>query len=177
MRASLELRLVKPEISRFPRKERAHMPGSVTTPGLMGACECAPISIAFHLWDGVGTRDQRFYRGSMAGLCVPLSTLRSAPHGTPRMTRGQHDSPNLYCEGLSPFTPCRSPGAPQRGALNTGFPAILLRHHGRCNSNSQQRVAGLLMRRLHASVPSYMLRTPPSATEGDRPWKRLSRST
>lgn len=111
MRASLELRLVKPEISRFPRKERAHMPGSVTTPGLMGACECAPISVAFHLWDGVGTRDQRFYRGSMAGLCVPLSTLRSAPHGTPRMTWGQHDSLDLYCEGLSPFTPCRSPGA------------------------------------------------------------------
>jgi len=106
------------------------MPGSMTTPGLMGACEGALISIAFHLWDGVGTRDQRFYRGSMAGLCVPLSTLRGAPRGASRMTRGQHDSLDLYCQGLSPFTPCRSPGAPQRGALNTSFPAILLRRFG-----------------------------------------------
>ncbi len=47
------------------------------------------------------------YRGSMAGLCVPLSTLRAAPRGTPRMTRGQHDSLLLRCQGLAPFTPCR----------------------------------------------------------------------
>ena len=43
----------------------------------------------------------------MAGLCVPLSTLRHAPRGAPRMTRGQHDSLFLCCEGLAPFTPCR----------------------------------------------------------------------
>src|SRR5450631_2877602 len=47
------------------------------------------------------------YRGSMAGLCVPLSTLRPVPRGTTRMTRGQHDSLLLCCEGLSPFTPYR----------------------------------------------------------------------
>ena len=90
------------------------MPGSMTTPGLMDACEGALISVAFHLWHGVGTQDQRFYRGSMAGLCVPLSTLRGAPRGASRMTRGQHDSLDLYRQGLSPFTPCRSPGARQR---------------------------------------------------------------
>ena len=27
------------------------------------------------------------------------------------MTRGQHDSLHLYCLGLAPFAPCRSPGA------------------------------------------------------------------
>src|ERR1035437_5089334 len=43
----------------------------------------------------------------MAGLCVPLSTLRPVPRGTTRMTRGQHDSLLLCCEGLSPFTPYR----------------------------------------------------------------------
>ena len=31
--------------------------------------------------------------------------------GTPRMTRGQCDSLFLHRLGLSPFTPCRSPGA------------------------------------------------------------------
>ena len=57
---------------------------------------------------------QIFYRGSIAGLCVPLSTLRAAPRDAPRMTRGQHDSLLLCCQGLAPFTPCRSPGALQK---------------------------------------------------------------
>ena len=46
---------------------------------------------------------RKSYRGSMAGLCVPLSTLRHVPRDTPRMTRGQHDSLHLCCLGLSPF--------------------------------------------------------------------------
>jgi hypothetical protein len=29
------------------------------------------------------------------------------------MTRGQHGSLHLCCEGLAPFAPCRSPGAPE----------------------------------------------------------------
>jgi hypothetical protein len=41
----------------------------------------------------------------MAGLCVPLSTLHAAPRDAPRMTRGQHDSLHLCCQGLAPFTP------------------------------------------------------------------------
>jgi len=49
----------------------------------------------------------QFCRGSMAGLCVPLSTLRAAPRDAPRMTRGQHDSLRLCREGLAPFAPCR----------------------------------------------------------------------
>ena len=49
----------------------------------------------------------QLYRGSMAGLCVPLSTLRAASRDAPRMTRGQHDSLLLCCLGLAPVTPCR----------------------------------------------------------------------
>jgi hypothetical protein len=55
------------------------------------------------------------FRGSMAGLCVPLSTLRRTPRGAPRMTRGRCGSLLLHRVGLSPTTPCRSPGAPRRG--------------------------------------------------------------
>src|SRR5258708_6799103 len=58
----------------------------------------------------------------MAGLQAPLSTLRSAPRGALRMTRGQSGLLFLHCSGLSPspfvgflgaplFTLCRSPGA------------------------------------------------------------------
>src|SRR6202023_1138726 len=51
------------------------------------------------------------FRGSMAGLCAPLSTLRRGPHGQPRMTRGRCGSLHLHRKGLAPSTPCRSPGA------------------------------------------------------------------
>ena len=47
----------------------------------------------------------------MAGLCSPPPTLRLTPHDARRMTRGQCGSLRLHCEGLSPSTPCRSPGA------------------------------------------------------------------
>ena len=50
--------------------------------------------------------EKRQFRGSMAGLHAPLSTLH-APHGCPRMTRGQCGSLLLHCNGLSPSTPCR----------------------------------------------------------------------
>src|SRR5262249_40642101 len=51
------------------------------------------------------------FRGSMAGLCAPLSTLRRSPHELLRMTRGRCGSLRLHRKGLAPSTPCRSPGA------------------------------------------------------------------
>ena len=39
--------LVGREISRFPHKERLHMPGSLTTPGRVGARDYAPTHVAF----------------------------------------------------------------------------------------------------------------------------------
>src|ERR1700730_12407823 len=47
----------------------------------------------------------------MAGLYVPLPTLRRYPRGYLRTARGQCGSLFLHCDGLSPSTPCRSPGA------------------------------------------------------------------
>src|ERR1700757_3424242 len=51
------------------------------------------------------------FRGSMAGLCAPLSTLRRCPRGHLRMTRGRCGSLLLHRDVLAPSTPCRSPGA------------------------------------------------------------------
>ena len=56
------------------------MPGSPTTPGRPGARDGAPGRVAFRISHCVGTRNRNF-RGSMAGLCVPLSTLRLRPYG------------------------------------------------------------------------------------------------
>ena len=54
--------VVDREISRFPPKERPHMPGSPTTPGRPGARDGALVRVAFHLFDGVSTRDMYLSR-------------------------------------------------------------------------------------------------------------------
>ncbi len=57
MRASPVLRLVSPETSRFPYKERAYMPGSTTTPGRLSTRVGALKHLAFRYTDSVGTRN------------------------------------------------------------------------------------------------------------------------
>jgi hypothetical protein len=71
MRASPMARLVRPEISRFPRKERAHMPGSPTTPGRAGACDGAPERVAFRLLDSVGTRNYPSFAAQWLACAFP----------------------------------------------------------------------------------------------------------
>src|SRR5690242_6684497 len=46
---------------------------------------------------------EQTFRGSMAGLHAPLSTLRRTPRDVLRMTRGQLDSLRLGRRGLSPL--------------------------------------------------------------------------
>src|SRR5208337_595580 len=49
----------------------------------------------------------------MAGLCLPLPTLRRRPRGRQRTARGRCGARNLHRRGLSPHAPRRSPGALQ----------------------------------------------------------------
>ena len=53
------------------------------------------------LQDGKHRRSEVGFRRSMAGLRYPLSTLRFAPHGSPRMTRGRCGSLRLHRRGLT----------------------------------------------------------------------------
>src|SRR5713226_10172251 len=55
-------RTVDREISRFPCKERLHMPGSLTTPGRPGARDDAPECVAFRHLHGVGTQNRNLSR-------------------------------------------------------------------------------------------------------------------
>src|SRR6201985_2843961 len=55
----------------------------------------------------------------MAGLYAPLPTLRPRPRGRLRTARGRCGSLLLHRSGLSPHTPCRSPGALTRVAART----------------------------------------------------------
>src|SRR6202790_2832714 len=69
----------------------------------------------------------------MAGLYAPLPTLRRRPRGRLRTDRGRRGLLLLHRSGLSPHTPCQSPGAltrvtactlapsPIRDALSEGF--------------------------------------------------------
>jgi hypothetical protein len=57
------------------------MPGSPTTPGRAGTRDDAPVYVAFREYDHVGSRIVSSFRGSVAGLCAPLPTLRLHPHG------------------------------------------------------------------------------------------------
>jgi hypothetical protein len=61
----------EPETSRFPCKELPHMPGSLTTPGGMALAYRAS-HIAFRVIKRVGSRIEKTFRGSMAGLCAPV---------------------------------------------------------------------------------------------------------
>src|SRR5262252_5896013 len=47
----------------------------------------------------------------MAGLYAPLPTLRRHPRGGLRTDQGRRGLLLLHCSGLSPHTPCQSPGA------------------------------------------------------------------
>ena len=86
------------------------MPGSLTTPGrpalAMTRSDVLPSTICTVSAPKIG-----LFRGSMAGLCAPLSTLRRDPRGPLRMTWGRCGSLLLHRKGLAPSTPCRSPGA------------------------------------------------------------------
>src|SRR5262249_38291573 len=110
MRTGGDCRTVGREISRFPRRERPHMPGSLTTPGRLGLAISRPDMLPSTLCTASAPRI-RLFRGSMAGLCAPLSTLRRDPREPLRMTRGRCGSLLLHHKGLAPSTPCRSPGA------------------------------------------------------------------
>jgi hypothetical protein len=93
------------------------MPGSSTTPGRVGTRVFAPARIAFRLLNGVGSRE-RVFRGSMAGLCNPLPTLRHFW----RTARGRCGSLILHRRGLSPLTPCRFNRRTQQHPSQTIFP-------------------------------------------------------
>src|SRR5205807_9650820 len=60
MRTGGSCRTVDCEISRFPRKERLHMPGSSTTPDRPGARDIASVRVAFRARNSVGTRGLAF---------------------------------------------------------------------------------------------------------------------
>ena len=68
-------------------------------------------------------RSPGFVRRLRRCLYAPLPTLRRRPRGRLRTARGRCGSLLLHRSGLSPHTPCRSPGALTRVAARTLAPS------------------------------------------------------
>src|SRR5919108_2269826 len=88
--------------------------GSQTAPGPKASCDIDAPGFAFRLvqerrHQGVATACAMVvqFRGSMAGLHVPLSTLHPRRYRRTCMTRSQCGSLTLHCMKLSFTTPCR----------------------------------------------------------------------
>ena len=54
------------------------MPGSTTTPGLMGARAVAPTRIAFRQQNGVGVRNEGLLRGRDGDRSPPPAQIRAS---------------------------------------------------------------------------------------------------
>src|ERR1700752_2702844 len=90
MRTGGGCRTVDREISRFPRKERLLMPGSLTTPGRPGARDDAPGGVAFHHMHGVGTQNRKLSRLNGWPMRTPVNA-------SPRPSRATaHDSGPMW---------------------------------------------------------------------------------
>jgi hypothetical protein len=81
--------------------------GSSTARGQPGACNSAPVCVAFRLHGRRQHPGLYDFAAQCPSLCVPLSTLRRPPHGSLRMTRGHRGSLLLRCTALSSAPPCR----------------------------------------------------------------------
>ncbi len=112
MRASPVPRLVRPEISRFPCKERAYMPGSTTTPGRLSTCVGALRRLAFRYTDSVGTRNLFSIAAQWLACTYPYRRFADTLTDACARLGGRCGSLNLHRGGLAPPIPCRSPGAP-----------------------------------------------------------------
>src|SRR5262249_48128933 len=65
------LPLVRRGISRFPRNELVHMPGSSTTPGRPGTRVAVPVRIAFRLRNGVDAQGMNLYEAQWLAYALP----------------------------------------------------------------------------------------------------------
>src|SRR3954462_4148868 len=75
--------LAKPEISRFPRKELPHMPGSWTTPGRGAARAIASVRVAFRALANVGTQVAQVFAAVGGGAGYPAPPPQIPACGLP----------------------------------------------------------------------------------------------
>src|SRR5262245_22020876 len=70
------------DVSRFPRKERPHMPVSATTPDRPGARDIAPIRVAFRQRNNVGAREEGSFAARWLACVIPCQCFADALPGS-----------------------------------------------------------------------------------------------
>src|SRR5262249_29482755 len=157
------LPLVRRGISRFSRNERLHMPGSSTTPGRPGARVDVPVRVAFRLRNGRRRPGYESLRGSMAGLCAPLPTLRRRPYGLRRTARGRYGSLSFIISDLHRLLVAGLPAHCERFRTSSVhiFQAETIRRAAKIPTELRYRVEVRLLRcrdRLRTVMSSIMRR-------------------
>src|SRR5205807_8734179 len=130
-------------LSRFSNMERSHTcTGSSTPRGPLTAREKRRQQCCLPSFPSASAPQTNPFRGSIAGLRAPLSTLRCALAGRQRMTRGHRDSLDLLV--YEPFIRFSMPGYP--GAFRKGgAPRVASETpelDGGCCTNSEDSLCG-----------------------------------
>ena len=125
--------------------------GSPTTRGPLTARENAATDIAFRLFRRRRHPKHRPFRGSIAGLRAPLSTLRCTLTGHQRMTRGHRGSLLLRCRDLSTPSPCRF------------IPALSESERPRRSSGASTPLQGRSLTRRDVAIEQCRSEPPPGA--------------
>src|SRR6266481_6175512 len=111
MRTGALVQAVTREVSRFPYKERLHMPGSLTTAVRPGTRDDAPVRVAFRGGYRVSVPGRVVFGAQWLAYALPcrrfavVLTANAARRGADVVRYFLHRS------GLAPPTLCRSPGA------------------------------------------------------------------
>ena len=87
------------------------MSGSQATPGPTGARNDAPADFAFRQVNNVGTRIDNGFAAQWLAYTLPYRRFADVLADRLRTDRGRRGLLLLHRSGLSPHTPCRSPGA------------------------------------------------------------------
>ena len=95
-------------ISRFPRKERLHMPGSATTPDPLETCCDASNGFAFRLRNDVGVREIIFSRldgwPAHSPTDASLRSSRATAHGSGPMRIATPSSYRIFTDCSLPVS-------------------------------------------------------------------------
>jgi len=95
------------------------MPGSQTTPGPTAARNNAPADFAFRQVNNVGTRIDNGFAAQWLAYTLPYRRFADALADACARIGGDVDCYSFIAVGLSPHTPCQSPGALTRVAACT----------------------------------------------------------
>lgn len=87
------------------------MPGSTTAPSRPGARNSAPVRVAFHHQNGVGTRKDMDFAAQWLPYAIPCRRFAGILANTCARFGADVVCYAFHSSGLAQPTPCRAPGA------------------------------------------------------------------